>query len=1168
MGTTLTALLAGSTQFVYVVAIEGYKYLLTNGDTTAVLTAWAGTDWATDGGCKGGLFVEMRNKQAIHPYQPLQGGGECVLHVVDEDGTDQFGIDTHKKITSTETELTASIDCDDTTVAVKATTGWSSSGLGYIGTECFKYTGTTSTSFTTCTRGMFSPFAAAGSETTRFAHPHRVGADSRNVKLAPAVSEIPRTWVGKWVGIWAHRVVGNVLDTKAEAYLMYAGRITDVHDDPKGWTTVELRHVLDVLVDGTVGRAMWTAKSKEGVYLLNGMTFRLGDYNGTSVNDGTDLVVTTGASGSYQIEPGYYSVAALHGALNGWFALLHTTADVHGDYAIYLDSFTNPRRTSLAWKVTGSGTVRMTFVMPRQVADFMGFGQAAGVPSPGNHVALSHQGAAGATNYIAGTEPALRSVLYKHNQSAGTQGLNFEVTEEQGTFVDQYDTLPSSLKPAAAGGLTWGAFLFDDKILMRGAYVAGATTELQECFSAQQSFGNAFAGDLEAYKIPYEEGGSGQITVRQIYIFEASTANILKALMYSTGTEGYNSATYDILPAGTGLAIPGDVLGPEFEASCDALPGATNSLVVTVAKPTRLLELLEGDLMLRRAFSLWKQEHLRFGYWQAPTTEAATATGGGTPIELTEANKGEPSGSDGDHRTATTQTSQWRRPIVKVQYNRDFTDLTNEGFRSEYTLEDKTAVDDCGDDAPTLAIKARNTYSQFANTGAGVESLASTHLETLTMFSRTAHTKVRSIDPALFEKLSVGDVVLFEDDFSRDPSTGRRGTSAQPATVIGIEYGWGGMAVGSKAGDDPEEPGGEVTLFFSDRNASLAGALYSPSADIDDTMSSGGYSAGYLSSGPTIQCYARRYNQSATYYINGSAVLVEEDADATYFPVGAKFKIIEKDPLVADNPTKWEGLEVTAQSGNLITFTPALTSPAWDSSKKYRIVPEDYDAATATQKQKAFQADDADGMILDTSAPNTYGTGSAERYYEADTVTEIELPPSSVYVDGAPRDAGHEAALFRLLDHNIDRKTAIQSALLHTTPLSNTSYSGGYLLVACTEIYLTREILSNAVLRELTVAPWYRSSDGTDAYLRVTLARNRPYGSSLQDVDRGAIYAEGIWHTTSTTWATGSDRTLDCRVKYGGLAFLLIEAGYKCETRGLAKLVEGARTSLFFGVEE
>jgi hypothetical protein len=199
-------------------------------------------------------------------------------------------------------------------------------------------------------------------------------------------------------------------------------------------------------------------------------------------------------------------------------------------------------------------------------------------------------------------------------------------------------------------------------------------------------------------------------------------------------------------------------------------------------------------------------------------------------------------------------------------------------------------------------------------------------------------------------------------------------------------------------------------------------------------------------------------------------------------------------------------------------------------------------------------------MVLDSSAAYMYTSGSTSRNYEANSLTEIELVPSATFADGAGRDVGAEAALMRLLDNEIDYKTALNMPVLFNTVRTNTS-SSIYKCIYLAPIQFAPEGLSNAVTRELSVAPWFRSADGRTVSVRVSLCRDRPNTSSLYFVNRGTVYSEMTRSTTSTTWQKATASELDCRVKtYYGLAWLLIEASLKCEVRGLHQCSEGPRT--------
>ena len=344
---------------------------------------------------------------------------------------------------------------------------------------------------------------------------------------------------------------------------------------------------------------------------------------------------------------------------------------------------------------------------------------------------------------------------------------------------------------------------------------------------------------------------------------------------------------------------------------------------------------------------------------------------------------------------------------------------------------------------------------------------------------------------------------------------------------------------------------GEVTLFFTNQNPDRVGGAYVPSADVDDTYNFGAFSNGYDSGNLSLRTYLHRYTEST------------EDYDASSFAVGDKIRIIERDPADPDAPTYWDRT-VSQVTGGSILITAALSSPAWDPAKKYHIVYQPFSAVVTTQTVKSFQADDANGLLLSTTQPFLYGSSSADSTYTANSLTEIEMPPNMMMVDGAGRDVAIEANLGRLVNNLIDYKLAIQSPRLSSTVISNTTYStgAGRLLVAYWPVFLSYEILSNAVYRYVTVAPWAYSTDGTSTSIRVTLSLERPSFATYYNVPWSGTFSQAEWTgITSTTPGTLADATLTANVKhtYTGQAWVSVELGYKCATRLLAKFIEGAR---------
>ncbi len=1120
-------------------------------DTNVTISTTPGTDWES---CLGGLYVDAQHDQHINPWEPFNSGGKCVLTIAQTTTDDEFGVDTHRKGGADETILTAELDRNDTTVTVKSTSLFDSSGEIHIGTECIGYTGTTATTFTGCTRGKYSPFAATGSETTRFGNYHRVGFDAQSVKLQPGVSSIPKNWAGRRVGIWIHRVVAGVLDSLAQAHLVYAGRVVDVRDSPGSLgTVVECEHILDEVREGAVGVNLWSGKVKPGMYLAAGMTFLMNDSRDAVIRTANQLeVIASGAAGANQINSGFYTHDEIFSKLEAWWTSELAATRLWGTYRISISEWDGDLRTKIFATISAPTAAGYQFRMPRGAACLFGYSVTTNPSLATGHTLVGQVVVPGVEHTNPAPDPPLRMIVLRAFSSTVQFDWNrVALIDERGTFFNQHSYWPGAAPGASTDYDGWGIFIVDGKFLAFG-------NKNDDEIGALLPLAFQYTGVLG---VDANELGAGSITdtieIRQIMILEGPLFEIINRLFYSTGTPGYNHADYDTLPNGMGIAIPGSMLGIEFEASVAALPGASSSTVVVIDEPTTLAEIFGGDFVLRRAFTLWKESHLKFGTWRAPTSGDAIYT-------LEEANKAEPAGSDSNdkHRSATAQTTEWVRSVVKVDYNRDILAVGKDtSFKDSITFEDAAAVDDAGGRSKLLTIRARNTFGQHAATGIDINSIAPGFLSFLPMVSRPAWKIRRSIDCRYFEGLSVGDIVLFTDEFARDPATGTRGISARPAIVTMHKWGIGGAQPDS---DSTSPMGGEVELFFTDVNPTLQSAPYAPAADVDYTAVTAGYDYGYSSSELKLRCFAHHYSQTVDGLLNGLPIEIEDAYDASHFVAGHKIKIIERDSPDPTNPIIWERT-VASQTGTDIVLTLGLSSPAWDNTRKYRVVFDDYDAIVSAQQAWVFQADDADGLIQDTAQPYLYGSGTPPGAYEANPVQSaqehVELIPSIAQLEGAGRDVGNEKQLVRLVDNIIDYK-ATCSPMLFNTVLSNTDYAAGYQLVAATPIFLTDEMLSGAVRRELSVAPMFRSSDGTTVFVRVSIYRNAPSAATLNDQSPGTVYDGAVWTTSSTTWQIPDPDVLFAEIKSNlGICWLQIECSYKCETRGLARLIEGPRST-------
>ncbi len=1149
MGTTLTAMQSGSIRAKYVVAIEGYKYLLTSGDPAAAVTAWSGTDWSN---ALGGLYVDLQNSQQASPWEPFAQGGDCKLSLV-PDATDQFGIDVHKRAVGAETQITATVDRQATTINVKRTADFAGSGEAFIGTECFAYSSTTSSTFVVSQRGKYSPFAAGtnGSPADgHFAEHHRVGFDAQQVALQPVVSQFPRTWVGKWVGVWLHREVAGVLDTKAQAQLVFAGKIVEIADDPNtGATVVTLKHVLDVARETSLGRDMFKADITEGMWFPAGWTFGWSDANGTTAKTANNLVcVTSGATGTNQFNQGRYTLEQFCVIVNTWLGDEMNASRLNGVYSLIAPYNTTPGgwtpRSRIHWKIGSSVSlstvVSYSFTLPGSAAAFLGFlGDAVTPNSPGvSSYTVHDQNVQGIDCETISSGAPWRSVIFRRDIS---NPLNFDLGFQNavGSIVDQYQLMPTfnGQKPTTSGGLQWGCFLFSNSALIMGAYDPGDPNEITRCFWTPFSLqGNTFAEvSFDDWGYRTDQDGAGPLTIRQIFFLEANFGELLKYFFYGTGTDTYNDQPYDSLGYGLGLAIPGVLLDPAFKASCDAQPGTDKHL-------------LGGDMMLRRSFLRWRNGGLELSTWQTPSASNSIAT-------LTESNKAEPVGNSVEQRSATTETSVWTKPLVKLDFNRDVTDINGQKYQNSLTLEDRVAVDDAGGEGQVFTIQCRNTYSDIAATGAGVEALWPGFLATMPLFSRPIRMTTRSISLALFETLSIGDIVAVNDSFARDPATGRRGITSRPGLITRIRYSLGGPT--PSAPTDSAAMVGEVDVFFLD----LARiAPYCPAAQVDDTQNAGGFDHGYLAAGPTLRCKAHEHSESS------------EAADASNFAIGDKVVVVEIDPSNVASPTTWSRI-VAGVSGNDITLTVALSSPAWDNTKRYRILSDHFTAAQASQTANAYMDDDATGSVEASAAPYQYATTIPVQSASSPVHTDLpEMPATLSYGDGKARDVGYERGLARLVGHLMDHKTAHQSPMLGD-PVANDTYStgGGFQLCAIAPIYLGKDKPTGQVIRYVYVAPMFRSLDGNARSVRVTLSRVPPTGNTFNDVVMPTPSVSATWTTSSTTYVTGTETAFSVDIKafdtfissgHGGVAWLSIECGYQAQCLGLAQVIERERVEI------
>lgn len=1088
----------------YVAAIEGFGVLLCSGSPAAALTAWSGTDWSE---AVGGLSVSGRHGQSLDPWRPFGEASTITLTVVacpgQSAGDDRFAEDVWNRTGGTASEITTSIDCDDTSVVVKRADDFAASGTLYLDNEALAYSSrdTGTDTFTVSTRGKWSPFRTESDG--RFAHPHRFSDSSiaQGVLIPPEVTSRPRSWIGRWVGVWMHRRLGTTLDTKADAHLMFAGRIKELAETESGMTQVVCEDVRASIHDAVILRDQYRARLKEGIFLPRGVTFSGNTWKVTSDVTASgpldDLVVVpSGAADEYEINEGQYTVEQIASYLNAWldaeysgggisiFQLTYTAValgdDGHrGRLTLYDPVNDDAQRTA---------EIRCSDL---RVAKALGWN---------GHKLWMQNDSVNDQLATADTPNAPMRVLLM--QRPERLELKLEVEDPRGTWVDQATLLPAALRLAgdAEGILRVGEF---GHVM---AYVTGTNTF--GYFPAQGIWAmGPGLGDLSSVGLSYDDEGS--LDVEQVLIAESSFKTLLRTMLSSTGTASFNN-TYDTLGETLGCGIPHTLINSLVDFDLANIAHAEQKLTVFVDKPTKFSELFAADFILRKCFLVWKGTEMRLVTWQTPTEDYAV-------VALTEANKAAPLDYRDKMRASASESDAWMRNVVKLRYGR----RPDGTYEKTTSLEDAVSVRRHG--AKPVTIELRN----LQGTSVLEDNFVSSFAEWMPVLSRPVIRIRRTIARTLFQPAQAGAQATITDEHVRDWATGQRGVTGRPALIVGHWYDWGGAEPGEDGPPRVRTPMGEVELLMYPANT----GVYAPCAQIDDTAGNAGYDDGGGGGPYVLTCYAHKHSESS------------ETADAARFVAGDAIRIIEIDPADSAAPTTWTRT-VASQSGNTITITAALSSPAWSTSLKYRVIYQGYAACQATQQTKVFQADDADGLIADTAAAYEYATfgGMQSTHYTGSAATDLPSRyAQAAYGDAVPLDTGYESDVAKLANNLISYKTAVQTPRIYSEERVFAA-GGTWQLVDCMPFFFGPGILNAERTRKLYVGPRMLVSSGTGS-VRVTVTSSPPSGATRYDVTFPTPVVQTTFTTTSATYEVKSAVGLDLRhlSQVHGFGFVSVE---------------------------
>lgn len=1104
MGTTQTAIRGSNPELGMVLVIEGYPYLITDGLASEAVTAWAATIWSQ---ALPGLVVNGSFEQSLEPWSNELSIPRLTFGVI-PDASDQFAVDFFKSKPSVRTGLTVGFDNGDAGagafgVTVQDEGNFVDDEVFYIGNEAF-LGGTHAANTLNIVAngaGYYAPFGTDTGSANRFPGPHSTAplanVGNFQVNAQVNVSNAPASWLGKKVGLYVHRINGGVWDLQAQAEVWFAGIIDSVSESSQGVTVIQCSGIQKSLIDTIVMSDQWSGQIREGY------TFEAGDWISASYAQNgvgyasAKLTAVVSSPGADQFLEGVYTAAE--------FSAL-VTAHLNEDATVGRGSTVSVRWTAGVFASSSGPRWRLrveeTGIVDGQIwfnasnvsiLAFLGF----------TGLNASETGAATKISPVISDN----SVTTLSSESApfrfppigvstdGQRDINLlEIVDTDGTFADHTSKLPPSALEHVGSGEVWSFYTVGDGVLFLGrrdsnTQISGIRTDLGI---------TALANRSEAAIKGIRLGEGGSLRVKQCLFLSGTFCSIIGQLFASVDGNGVNHATLDTLPFGAG--IPWGLLGQNFIDSLDALEqsGSEDSVALLVEKPTRLWDLVKSDFALRMAGIVWKDNGLQVAQFSVPNASTADHT-------LDETNKTD------SKRTRISQTSSYLAHSVKIEFNRSPLDGKYTDF---YIARDEQAYQSAGNSGVTKTISARNSYAASTNSGASVEALADVLTSRfLPVLSRPLKTWTRSISHRHFH-IAPGDTVAITDDWVRSPTTGIRGVSARPATVIAVRHSFG---ISSDQGYF-----GEVDLLYTEEDRTFP---LSPSAEHAD-VTVGAYTNGGDAATGLLFHQHKFSDATATTDVGsfaaGDAVRITPLDPTTPTSSGSFTDVIASTEIAAETSASIDYDEVV-----LTTGFNAGGNPAFDGTLTYMIEYDLYNQTQASQKLYAFQADDGDGKIQDLIDSNLQGDTTKLGSAAADLTLLPSRYASEQYGDGAPFSAAFVRDQIRMANNLLNYKTAPHMPFLtdsYTGPPVATIVGGAYQVQWTFPFYVGPGRWPAPLSRKIICGPVFTSGGGTIG-CRIISSANPPKDDDFESATYFGPKQTVSW-TTSGTKTHGAAQSL------------------------------------------
>jgi hypothetical protein len=1121
MGSTLDAMTSTTSGFRYVMCarLEGHDSVLTSGTAAETITAFAATDWSA---ATTGFTWDGALSQDLAPWKAevTAGPARFVIKGPGAETIARLALRMASTDATTESRLTTAIDNNDTSITVESGTPFTAPGTAYVGGERFTYGVRISDVMSTVVRGLYHPCNRDGSTSNEFGRNHRLSNLGNGVTLPPKVTTSCNEWRGKWIVITCHqRLSATVIDTLAEAQVMFAGRIADLYDTSNGETVIEAEDLRAEIRDKVLLERQFTGKAQEGVYLPVGYQFTATDLKiGTGEISADPLIVVSGApADAMEIQSGFVTLDDLLLALNAWLneALIVDT-DLYA--TSYFELVPTEQGTRVALHTTYGGVagtvgVRTRIGLPPNVGLFMGV-----LPTADLNYIVENAGVGGEDMTATATNPPYRLIVGQVQEQVGAPH-EIATQEYAGDFIDQTSTLPAALAAlVTTTGETWGVIDVGGKRFVARYDGSGAFSQV-----TPTNLLDTAGFRINTIGVLYDD--DGDILVKQVAMLEGGPTALICALLASTGSAAYNHATHDRFDVQLGCGIPWSAIGDAFETSLQAIEDASNAgtAFIRIDKPTKLTEKLQAELLPRLAQIVWKNGGLQVTAWQTASALLSLHS-------LTGSTKASPIRDDAQ-RSPSRMTADHMANVVKLEYNAK----PDGGYEHTTTLTDLASVTSYGSKPVTISLA--NTVGGEFGLGHHVDEIVQDLLVRLPLLSRPLWMHRRTVSLQFWENCAPGDICTVTDPYARNPKTGLRGLSGAPGIIFHHSR---NMATGNA----------EVIIALNPEDRTGA---YCPAAEIDRTYTSGAFTTGYDAAAFKVRLQANRHSYS------GDPVTT----DRGHFAVGDQVVFVEIDPSNPAAPTTVNDV-IAAVGTNEVTLTTGSASLV--GTTKMRMISRYYTTATTTQKVDTFQADDADELIQNAAAPYQYAiTGLPPGF---DTTTINSDPTTDLYArhatlaygDGAPLDVAYEDDLIRAHNNFIHVKSAlIRPQIYEQLVVSGTG--AGWFFIDEIPLHLGPQKLPG-MTRYLKIAPFCRIDTAGSADIRVRLTRAPAFGDTNNGVDILSPYREVTFTVDSTTWGTEDEQLISIDpIPADGNVYLIVEAEETIEYRGMGYLQLGVGNS-------